>query len=86
MLVRQPKHNKTTTPYDSNPYVVTERKGTMVTAKRKEKEITRNTSHFKRIEESHMTGVEAEDESDNEAVKITRNTSHFKRIEESHMT
>ena len=40
----------------------------MVTAKRKEKEITRNTSHFKHIEESHMTGVEAEDESDNETV------------------
>ena len=44
VLVKQPKHNKTTTPYDSSPYVVTERKGTLVTAKRNEKEITRNSS------------------------------------------
>ena len=57
VLVKQPKHNKTTTPYDSSPYVVTERKGTLVTAKRNEKEITSNSSHFKRIDDSHMTGL-----------------------------
>ena len=68
VLVRQPKQNKLTTPYDSVPYTVTERKGTMVTARRNDKEITRNSSHFKRIDESHMTraGSGYEDESDDE--------------------
>ena len=70
VLVKQPKHNKTTTPYDSSPYVVTGRKGTLVTAKRNEKEITRNSSHFKRIDDSHMTGVELDDESDDETVNV----------------
>ena len=68
VLVKQLKHNKITTPYDSSPYVVTERKGTLLTAKRNEKEITRNSSHFKSIDDSHMIGVELDDESDDETV------------------
>ena len=68
--MKQPKHKKTTTPYDSSPYVVTGHKGTLVTAKRNEKEnlIIRNSSHFKLIDDSRMTGVELDDESDNEIV------------------
>ena len=31
-IVLVKKHSKTTTPYDSSPYVVTKRKGTLVTA------------------------------------------------------
>ena len=57
-----------TLPYDCSPYVVTERKGTLVTAKRNKKEITRNSSHFKGIDDSHMIGVELDDESDDETV------------------
>ena len=52
VLVKQPKYNKTTTPYDSSLYVVTGRKGTLVKAKCNIKEITRNSSHFKRIDRS----------------------------------
>ena len=37
-----PSHKKFTTPHDPNPYVVRRRKGTMITAKRKDREITRN--------------------------------------------
>ena len=52
-------------------YVVTERKGTVVTAKCNEKEITRISSHFKHIDDSHMTGVELDNESDEAAVNTS---------------
>ena len=34
VLVRQPKLNKLSTPYDPTPLIVKERKGTMITAER----------------------------------------------------
>jgi len=52
VLVRQKKRNKFTTKFDPSLYKVVEVKGTMVTAVRKEKYITRNISQFKRIEPS----------------------------------
>ena len=54
VLVEQPRRNKTTPAYDSDPYIVTDRKGSRVTAKRGHKQITRNSSFFKRIDDSHM--------------------------------
>ena len=50
VLVCQKKRNKFTTKFDPSPYKVVEVKGTMVTAFRKEKYITRNISQFKQIE------------------------------------
>jgi hypothetical protein len=46
---RDPSHKKSTTPYDPTLYFVTERKGSMVTASRDDKTITRNSSFFKPI-------------------------------------
>ena len=47
VLVQQPKENKLSTPFDPKPYQVTEKKGTMVTARREDKSIKRNSTFFK---------------------------------------
>jgi hypothetical protein len=49
VLVKQPKQNKLSTPFDPNPFVVKEKKGTMVTACNDLKTVTRNSSQFKVI-------------------------------------
>jgi len=50
VLVRQEKRSKLDTPYRPSPYVVTNTKGSMITARNGEQHtITRNSSHFKRI-------------------------------------
>ena len=46
VLVKQIKKNKFTTKFDSKPYVVTMKKGTMITAERIDHRITRNISYF----------------------------------------
>ena len=47
VLVRQRKQNKLSTPYDRSPFHVVRKKGTMITAQRNGKYLTRNASHFK---------------------------------------
>lgn len=54
IVKRDPSCLKSATPYDLKPYVVTEQKGTMITAARGDKEITRNSSQFKQIEETEV--------------------------------
>ena len=49
VLVRQPKKNKLSTPFDPEPLVVEEKKESMVTASDGFKSITRNSSMFKVI-------------------------------------
>ncbi|CAB4040073.1 Hypothetical predicted protein [Paramuricea clavata] len=49
VLVKQPKQNKLSTPFDPNPFVVKEKKGTMVIASNDLKTVTRNSSQFKVI-------------------------------------
>ncbi|CAC5369008.1 unnamed protein product [Mytilus coruscus] len=50
VLVRQHKQNKLSTPYNSNPYKIVERNGTMLTAKRDDGHmITRNSSFYKQV-------------------------------------
>ena len=67
VLVRQQKKDKFTMKFDPAPYKVTEVKGTMVTVVRNEKSVTRNVSHFKRIQSFVKTPyVEDSDLSDDE--------------------
>ena len=47
VLMKQPKQNKLSTPFDPNPFVVKEKKGTMVTASNEFKTVTQNSSQFK---------------------------------------
>ena len=54
-------------PYDPNPYTITQRKGTMITASRDGKSITRNVSFFKRvrIKDSLIQSKNTDGDSDN---------------------
>ena len=49
VLVKQPKQNKLTTPFSHNWGYVVRRKGSMVTARYEDREITRDASHFKLV-------------------------------------
>ena len=50
VLVKQPKKNTLTTPYNATPCLVKEKKGSMITARRPDGSlITRNSSHFRRL-------------------------------------
>ena len=46
VLVKQPKLNKLTPPFDLDPYFVKCVKGSMVIAERSNKRVTRNKEHF----------------------------------------
>jgi len=60
---RQKKQNKLSTPFDPRPFCVIRKKGTMVTACRSGKYITRNTSHFK-LSSSMLPDSDADDDVD----------------------
>ena len=47
--VGQHRKDKLTSPFDHRPYTVVNRKGILITAKRNDRNITRNASHFKLI-------------------------------------
>ena len=49
VLMRQPKQNKLSTPYNPKPFIVEEKKGTMVTVRNGSQAVTRNSSQFKVI-------------------------------------
>ena len=49
VLVRQSKQNKLSTPYNPKPFIVEEKKGTMVTASNGSQTVTRNSLQFKVI-------------------------------------
>lgn len=64
VLVRQPKKNKLSTPFDPRPYTVTKQNGSMFTARRGNHVITRNASHFKPVIADVPTFEEEEEESE----------------------
>lgn len=49
VLVRQPKLNKITPPFNPNPGVIVAKKGSMVTVRHNNRTVTRDASHFKPI-------------------------------------
>ena len=63
VLVRQRKHNKFSTRFDSRPFKVTRKSGTMITAYRGGKYITRNISLFKAVDR-RIENESEEDERD----------------------
>ena len=68
LLVKQPKANKLTAPFNPKPYKVVSRKGSMITAKQGEHSITQNSSYFKPViaeeeeNEEDQSDVEEEEE------------------------
>ena len=63
-MKRDPSTKKSGAPYDPDPYVITRRKETMITAKKKGTEITRNSSCFKPVDP--VITVDLEDTDDEE--------------------
>ena len=62
VLVRNScNYNKSKMPYDHNPYKVVKKKHSMITAKRNEREITRNSSFFKPVKPSPVLLDDDED-------------------------
>lgn len=86
VLVKQRKMNKLTTPFDPKPLKVTDVKGTMITAGRGQKSITRNKGMFKRIptelkeeeEEQPLEIIDIESEGETESSNPERDKSPIK--------
>lgn len=49
VLVKQQQKNKLTPPFSPLPYMITQRKGSMVTSQRGQNNIARNSSHLKNL-------------------------------------
>ena len=64
VLARQRKHDKFSMRFDPNPFRVFRKKGTMVTAYRSGKYITRNISRFKVIDSAFQESAQEDDEDD----------------------
>ena len=76
VLVKQRRQNKLSPPYDPNPYTITDKKGSMVTAQRGHSRIVRNSSFYKPIQghiPSHTHRMESDADDDN-SVQITDKT------------
>ena len=66
VLVNQQYKNKFSARFDKTPYVVIERKGTMVTAENEARRITRNVSNFKKFKARTNQHDESESETGQE--------------------
>ena len=78
LLMRQPKHNKLSTPYNPKPFVVKEKNGTMVTASNGSQTVTRNSSHFKVIPKHFAQSQENDVKKDEKTPGIQQNPSDTK--------
>lgn len=74
VLLRQRKKNKFTSKFDPNPFDVIRVKGTMVTARRNGKFVTRNVSFFKSIQNGNTDDSAYEDD-DIENQTVVTNSS-----------
>ena len=64
VLLRQPKQNKLSTPYDPRPYQVESRKGSMISVRGggRDHNVTRNSSFFKKVNIPYVPQREEEEE------------------------
>ena len=68
VLVRQSKRNQLTPRFDPRPYKITSINGTMITAPKQDKMVTRNSSHLKKFtgESNFDSGSESETDEEGE--------------------
>ncbi|VDI02757.1 Hypothetical predicted protein [Mytilus galloprovincialis] len=73
VLVKQEKKDKLSTPYNPQPLTIKNKKGSMITAtNEQQKDITRNSSHFKKVGKSKiMTDEEIEEIIDDDIIPNT---------------
>ena len=79
VLIKQPKQNKMSTPFKPEPFEITDKKGSMVTAQNAEQAVTRNVSFFKKLPSNISASPEEEQSTPfidaAEAVESPRNAS-----------
>jgi hypoxanthine phosphoribosyltransferase len=61
VLMKQEKKNKLSTPFNPEPMTIKNKKGSMITAAAENKEITRNSSFFKKIGKPVLCDDEIDD-------------------------
>ena len=76
VLVRNQRQGKLQAPFQSTPYRVIRKKGSMITAQRGDRQVTRNSSHFKKI--NSKTRPESDHGESDESL--------FKEISGQHLT
>ena len=81
VLVKQSDKTKAMTPYEPTPYVVQSKKGSMITAKRHNKSVTRNSSFFKKSPRPPTT-----EEEEREMSETDSDTPEEPEIEQTHQT
>ena len=70
VLVKQPKTNKLSTPFNPNPLIVTQTKGSMITATNGSRRVVRNSSFFSRVPDSGPIKAEEEEEEEEDEVTL----------------
>ena len=66
VLIKQPKKNKMSTPFNPEPFKIKEKKGSMITAQNAERTVTRNASFLKKLPSNipvHPVPSDEEDQS-----------------------
>ena len=81
VLLKQKRMNKLSTPYSHHAYVVVQKKGTLITAQRGEKHITRN-SHFKPLQGKHFSLSYEEEEDDDGNNIVTPSPSTLQPVQQ----
>ena len=70
VLVKQPKTDKLTSPYNPKPFTINKRKVSMLTARQGSRQIVRNSSHFRPLR-NYQTVSKEEEEEENDTVPDT---------------
>ena len=70
VLVKQRKYNKFSTCNNPEPYCIIAKKGSMITAENSKHTITRNLSHFKKIQQSPSDATLSDDDDEDETVPL----------------
>jgi hypothetical protein len=81
VLMKQPRQNKLSTPFDPNPFVVKEKKGTMVTVSNDCKTVTRNSSQFKIVSPELLNHERKQERQENEVPPSITNSSQDEAME-----
>ena len=66
VLIKQPKQNNMSTPFNPEPLQITRKKGSMITAQNGERTVTRNSSFFKKLPSNipvHPVPIDEEEQS-----------------------
>ena len=69
VLVKQPKPNKLSTPFNPSPLTITQTKGSMITATNGSRRVVRNSSFFRRVPDS--VPIKAKEEEEEEEDEVT---------------